>query len=136
MDETTLFFFRDHPGALGIYETLEQRIQEEFPGVEIRVQKTQISFYNPRLFACASFLGVRKKRELPEPYLVVTFGLGRREGSGRIAAAVEPYPNRWTHHVVLSEPEEADEELMGWIREAAAFAAKKRSKRRRPIGTN
>ena len=39
--------------------------------------------------------------------------------------AVEPYPNRWTHHVVVSRLEELDEELMDWLREAYDFAQNK-----------
>ena len=34
-----------------------------------------------------------------------------------------PYPNRWTHHFVLSREEEIDDELMDWVKQAAAFAA-------------
>ena len=45
--------------------------------------------------------------------------------SPRIDAAVEPYPNRWTHHVPVQGIEEIDEELMGWVKEAAVFAAGK-----------
>lgn len=40
--------------------------------------------------------------------------------------AVEPYPNRWTHHVLISAPEEIDDELMGWIKEASIFSEGKR----------
>ena len=45
--------------------------------------------------------------------------------SPRIAVATEPYPGRWTHHIVVAGPEEIDGELMGWVKEAAAFAAAK-----------
>ena len=125
MDEKTLFFFRDHPGALALYETLEAKILEQIEDVSIRVQTSQISFYNKHMFACASFARVRKKRELPEPYLVVTFGLGRQVTDPRIAVSVQPYPGRWTHHVVIGRESQIDEVLMDWIREAAAFSAGK-----------
>lgn len=39
---------------------------------------------------------------------------------------VEPYPGRWTHHVLVSGTEEIDDELMGWVKEAAVFSAGKR----------
>lgn len=68
----------------------------EMDGVKVKVQKTQ------------------------------TFGLGYHLESLRIDAASEPYPNRWTHHVLISEEKEIDEELMGWIKEAGAFALGKR----------
>jgi hypothetical protein len=39
---------------------------------------------------------------------------------------VEPYPGRFTHHVLLSGTEEIDDELLGWVKEAAVFSAGKR----------
>ena len=56
---------------------------------------------------------------------MVTVGLARKVESPRIAVATEPYPGRWTHHIVVAGPEEIDDELMGWVKEAAAFAAAK-----------
>lgn len=41
--------------------------------------------------------------------------------SPRIDVATELYPNRWTHHILVSEIEEIDDELMGWVKEASAF---------------
>ena len=68
----------------------------------------------------------RKAKERPEVYIVVTFGLGYRARSPRIDAAVEPYPGRFTHHVLVSGTGEVDDELMGWVKEAAVFSAGKR----------
>ena len=125
MDWDTLHFFDQHPEALPLYEALEQQVRVQVPDLRIKVQKTQISFYNQHLFACASFLRVKRKKDLPPAYLVVTVGLARRLDSPRVAAAVEAYPGRWTHHIVVSAPEQIDGELMGWVQEAAAFAAQK-----------
>ena len=127
MDFDTMAFFeaQKHPEALPLYEALEGRILAEVDGVRIKVQKSQITFYNRHLFACASFARVRRKAELPPCWLVVTVGLARRLDSPRVAVATEPYPGRWTHHVVISDSAEVDDELMGWVREAAAFAAAK-----------
>lgn len=122
MDTNALLFFQARPDAAAIYEALESRILREISNVEIRVQKTQISFYNRHLFACASFARLRPKKDCPPAYIVVSFGLGHRLLSPRIEAAVEPYPGRWTHHVLLSDPEQADDELMGWLQEAARFS--------------
>ena len=130
MNAEELLFFEKHKGALPLYEELSGRIMEELEDVTVKVQKTQITFYNKGLFACVSFAKVKKKSELPEPYLTVTFGLEHRAESPRIAVATEPYPNRWTHHVVIHERTDMDEELIGWIREAAAFTEKKTRKRR------
>lgn len=120
-----LCFFERHMDALPLYEAFEKKILEEIEDVQIKVQKSQISFYNRHLFACISFAKIRKKKDCPANYLVVTFGLGYKAESPRIEIATEPYPNRWTHHLLLSDPAEIDEELMGWIREAAAFSDRK-----------
>jgi len=126
MNTDVLFFFETHRDALPIYETLEKRILAEIDSVTVKVQKTQISFYNPRMFACASFLPARKKKDRPEHWLTVTFGLDHPVRSPRIDVVTEAQPNRWTHHVLTARPEEIDGELMNWIREAAAFSAAKR----------
>lgn len=128
MNRDVLFFFEKKPEALPLYETLEQRILSEISGVSVKVQKTQISFANRHNFAFVSFLPVCKAKERPEIYLVVSFGLNYKVESSRIQVATEPYPNRWTHHMMISSAEEIDDELMGWIREAGAFSAGKRGR--------
>lgn len=126
MNEDVLYFFNKTPDAAPLYEILEKRILSEIENVSMRVQKTQITFTNPKVFACVSLLRVRRKSELPPVYIVVTFGLSYRKESPRITVATEAHPNRWTHHVVVSKPDEIDEELMGWIKEAAEFSASKK----------
>ena len=122
----TPFFFRDSPLSLPLYLTLEKRILAELPDTRVRVQKTQISFSNRRNFAFASLLPARRAAARPNPYLTVTVGLGRRLDSLRVDAASEPYPGRWTHHIVIGSAEEIDGELMGWVAKAAEFSAGKR----------
>lgn len=126
MNTDILFFFHDHADALPLYEYLENMILAQIPDVKIKVSKTQISFSNKRGFAFVSFNPVRKAKDRPKIWMTVTFGLSYRKDSPRIDVATEPYPNRWTHHVMVSRPDEIDEELMSWIREAAAFSAGKR----------
>lgn len=122
MNEDILFFFNQHMEALPLYEALEELVLKEIGNVRITVRKSQISFYNKHLFACVSFMGVRKKKDCPAACIVVTLGLNRRLDSSRIEAVSEPYPNRWTHHLLLSDVKELDEELLSWLKEAAAFA--------------
>ena len=125
MTDGEFFFFNGHPGALGLYEALTERFQRELGDFEIKAAKTQISFCNPRGFAFVSFLPVRKAKDRPRDFLTLTYGLGRRSDWGRVDQANQPYPGRWTHHVLLSSPEEIDGELMAQIKEAYAFAAAK-----------
>lgn len=132
MHSDVLFFFEKMPGALPLYEAFASQVLAELGPVSIKVQKTQIAFANTHNFAFVSLLSVRRTKERPVVYITVTFGLDHRVDSPRIAAATEPYPNRWTHHVPITKPEEIDSELMGWIKEAAAFSASKRSAGRNP----
>ena len=126
MNADILFFFNDHMDALPLYERLEGLILEQISDVKIKVSKTQISFSNKRGFAFVSFNPCRRAKERPEVWMTVTFGLSYRKDSPRIDVATEPYPNRWTHHIMVGSEEEIDAELMGWIREAAEFSARKR----------
>ena len=125
MNEQILQFFDSHPDALPLYEKFEKSVADLVPDVKIKVQKTQISFYNRHLFACVSFARVRKKKDCPDCYIVITFVLSHKAESPRIDIATEPHPNRWTHHVLISDPGEIDDELMGWIEEAALFSNRK-----------
>lgn len=125
MNTDLLSFFDRHMDALPLYEALEHKITEEIENVRIKVQKSQISFYSRHLFACVSFARVRKKKDCPAVWIVLTLGLDHRLDSPRIEVATEPYPGRWTHHLLISEPNEVDEELLSWIKEAAAFSDRK-----------
>ena len=125
MNEKVLQFFDKQPEALPLYEKFEKRVEELEPDVEIKVQKTQISFYNRHMFSCVSFARVRKKKDCPKSYIVVTFGLDHKEESSRIDIVSEPYPHRWTHHILISEISEIDEEFMNWIKAAADFSGRK-----------
>ena len=122
MDNDILFFFGEHMEALPMYERLENAILTRIPDVKIKVAKTQITFANKRGFAFVSFNPCRRAKDRPAVWMTVTFGLGCRKGSSRIDVATEPYPGRWTHHVMVGSAEEIDEELLGWIQEAAEFA--------------
>ena len=106
-DDEVLRFFDGREAALPLFESLEQHIYERFPNTRRRVQKTQITFYNRHVFACASFQRVRRKAELPNPYLVVTLGLAYPLDSARI---------------VIGHVEDIDDELLGLLDEACAFA--------------
>lgn len=118
-----LAFFEKMPQMLPVYEKLEACLFERYPQMRIQVQKTQISFYNKHLFACVSL--PRKKKGIPPVCCVVTFGLGWQVQSPRIGAAVEPYPNRWTHHVFVESPQQIDDQLLAWLDMAYQFGMQK-----------
>lgn len=119
-----LLFFNAHPGLLPLYEALRGKILAAQPDASVRISKTQISFRSRYIFAMVS-LPVHRRKGWPEEYLLFSFALGRRLASPRVAQAVEPYPNRWTHHVLLTEPGQLDGEWMGWVEEAWRFSMTK-----------
>ena len=126
MNDDILLFFSQGREALPLYEKLEGQILAMIPDVKIKVTRTQISFSNKRGFAFVSFNPCRRAKERPAVWMTVSFGLGYRKEAERIDVATEPYPGRWTHHVMVGSSEEIDDELLGWIREAAEFSASKR----------
>lgn len=133
MNQDILWFFDGKEEAIPLYEAFESRVLAEIGQAEVKVSRTQIAFSDQYNFVFVSFLPVRKAKERPANYIVVTFGLGHRIESPRIDAATEPYPNRWTHHVLISGEEEIDGELMGWVKAAADFSAEKGRHRRNKL---
>ena len=125
MNPDVRMFFDPHPAALQLYEALAGEMAARFPETRVRVQKTQITFSNRRVFACVSFLRVKRKAELPGSWFILSLGLPYALESPRVAAKVEPYPGRWTTHIVLSDPSELDAELLAWVKQAYAFAESK-----------
>lgn len=119
-----LFFFDRKPVELSLYQTLFAHMKTAFPEASVKVQKSQISFYNQHFFSAAS-LPIRRQKDWPKECIIVTIGLPYQLASPRVAIAVEPYPNRWTHHVPVSQEEQVDSELLGWLQEAYDFAKSK-----------
>jgi hypothetical protein len=115
-------FFAHDPAARELYESLRKELVWRYPEMEIRVAKTQVSFFDPLMFGCVSFTRVKRKAEMPAHFLTLTLGLPEPVDSPRIAVKCMPYPGRWTHHIVLSSPEELDAELFSWIERANQFA--------------
>jgi hypothetical protein len=124
VDFDTGLFFDKTPQALPLYMLFAEKVCAEYPSVQIKVQKSQIAFSNKHNFAFV-WLPIRKMKNRPDIYIVVSFGLPYRVDSPRIIQAIEPYPNRWTHHAIIKNQNEIDTELMDWIKEAHDFAANK-----------
>lgn len=120
-----LLFFSGHMTALPLYEAFAGELFRQFPATSPRVQKSQIAFSNRHIYACVSFARVKRKAELPEPYLVVTLGLPSPLDSRRVAVKTEPYPGRWTTHIVVGSQAELDDEFWAWVRQAYEFAENK-----------
>lgn len=121
MGEEERAFLDRMPQMLEVYQALREKVVKAYPDTQFKVSKTQISFRNRYVFAMVS-LPWQKVKGWPKEYLLVSFGLAYKKKSPRIVQAVEAYPNRWTHHLLLTGPEQVDRELMDWIGEAYRFA--------------
>ena len=120
--QDTMMFFDGHREVFPIYESFENMLLQLYPQTKIKVQKTQITFSNRHVFACVSFMRPKKKSELPASYFVLTLGLSYPLESERVAAKTEPYPGRWTTHIVISDESELNQELLEWVKQAYEFA--------------
>jgi hypothetical protein len=112
--------FAGHEDSRRIFDALQQ-VAEALGETEVRVSKSQVAFRRKRPFAWAwrpeQYLGPGR------PPLVLTVGLRRRDGSTRWKEVLEPARGRFTHHLELHAPEEVDEQVRGWLREAWERAA-------------
>ena len=122
MEQDILFFFEQHQAALPLFEAFADTMAARFPAGRVKVQKTQITYSNRHVYACVSFLRVKKKAELPDSYFVLTLGLPYPLESERVAVKTEAYPGRWTTHIVISKLSDLDEELFGWLEQAYDFS--------------
>lgn len=126
MTVETLEFLGGNPCRIALFEAAEAAILA-CGASEMAVARTQVSWGNPFKFA---FLSKPPRglvsRGRPEDCLLLSFGLDHRAEHPRIAAAANPYPNRWTHHVVLAEPGDIDETVKIWLEEAYLFAKNKK----------
>lgn len=120
-----MMFWDKWPQLFPLYEAFKSKLAEAYPDMKIKVSKTQISFYNRHLFAMVS-PPLRRKKDWPKAFIMVSFGLPEQIVSPRIAMSTEAYPNRWTHHVILEDAGPIDETLLAWIDRAYRFSENKR----------
>lgn len=120
-----LMFFDKAPTAFPLYEVFTKKLFDVFPSTSMRVQKSQITFSSRYVYACVSLTRVKKKVELPDPYIVITLGLSYPLNSNRVAVKTEPCPGRWTTHIVVGSVSELDDELFIWVKQAYDFAENK-----------
>ena len=112
MTAEVLAFLGGAPGPISLFEAWEEAVLACGEST-MKVSKTQISWGNPLQFAVLSQPRRAAQRR------------GRRVEHPRILQAVEPYPGRWTHHLLLTAPEDVDGLLAAWLAEAYRFAREK-----------
>lgn len=121
MEKDESAFFAQQPEAAPLYEAVKAKLKMYFKDTTIKVTKSQIAFSSKRNFAFV-WLPLHKTKNRPAVYIILSFGLDHRIQSPRIEEAVEAYPCRWTHHMIVKDPAELDDEVMDWLQQAHALS--------------
>lgn len=108
-----------HAVALAVFERVRSVLEAIGP-VDIRTSKSQVAFRRLRGFAYLWLPGLYLER--PGADVVLSFALGRRDPSPRFKEVVQPSPKHWMHHLEIHGVDDVDDEVVGWLREAAERA--------------
>ena len=118
---TDLFqLFSGKERELELYHQAFAKMEQAFPQARVKVGKSQVSFYGKHLFAAVS-PPVRRKKDWPEHFLLVNFGLGEPLASPR-------------SDVLVEREEELDEELFSFLAMAWEFGENKGRGSKAPHG--
>jgi hypothetical protein len=109
-------FFAGRPGALAVFERVRSVLDGLGP-VEVRASKSQVAFRRRRGFAYLWLPG--RYLSKPAAEVVLSIALGRHDPSGRFKEVAHPAPAEWMHHLELHDAGDVDDEVVGWLREAA-----------------
>ncbi len=113
-------FFAGKIEAKALFMAVDRKIRSIGPAI-IKVSKTQISFATRTQFAWV-WMPQPTDRKRPMHSLVLSFGCGRQIVHDQIVEAIEPYPGRWTHHVIIAEEADLTAAVDAWLREAYRFS--------------
>ena len=110
--------FEGHPRGLAVLAAV-QVLVDELGGCRTRVSKSQVAFRRRRGFAYVWRPGLYLARPTSEAALSVV--LNRHDDSPRWKV-VHPAPAHWMHHLEVNDPSDIDDDVAGWLREAADLA--------------
>ena len=108
-------FFKGQDESRQIFEALHRAIESIGP-TELRISKSQISFRRRKAFAWAWMPSQYLKGQVAP--LVLTLSFPSRSESSRWKEIVEPKEGYFTHHLELHSPEDVDDEVRSWLRDA------------------
>jgi hypothetical protein len=113
-------FFVGHPLGLAAFERVLHSLKD-FGPVEVRVTNSQVAFRRRRGFAYLWLPGQYLSH--PAADVVLSIALGRHDPSPRFKEVAHPTSGHWIHHLELRELSDVDDEVRGWLREAAGRAS-------------
>ena len=112
-------FFAGRPDALAAFTEVCAIVGRHGP-FEVRISKSQAAFRRKRGFAYLWMPGQYLRK--PDAEVVLSIALGRLDESTRFKEVVHPAPAHWLHHLEIHNLSDLDDEVAGWLREAAERA--------------
>jgi hypothetical protein len=112
--------FAGHPLALEVLDAV-RALLAPYGDVQVRTTKSQVAFRRQRGFAYLWLPGRYLTR--PAADVVLSIVLDRRDESPRWKEVAHPSPAHWMHHLEVTDVADLDDEVAGWLREAAERAA-------------
>lgn len=114
-------FFARKPEALPSVRAFLLGALERWRSAEIVTQKSQVGLRAPRPF-CALTAPGKRVRGRAVPGALLSLFLPRPLETEILLLAVEPYPGRFTNHLILpADPADFPEDLWDWTAEARRF---------------
>jgi hypothetical protein len=114
-------FFEKSPFAKPLFDALVIEVLQRLPETSVKVQKSQIALVSTKPYA-AVWLPIIEIKDRPKVYLIVSFGLDHELKHPRIVEVNQPYPQRWMHHVLITNFKDIDETMMDWLQQARDFS--------------
>ena len=109
-------FFTGHPDALAAFREVCAIVGRQGP-FEVRISKSQVAFRCKRGFAYLWIPGQYLAR--PTAEVVLSIALDRLDESPRFKEVAHPAPAHWIHHLEIGSLSDLDDEVAGWLHEAA-----------------
>lgn len=109
-------FFAGRPLGRAVFDRVSELLAGT-PDCQVRVTKSQIAFRRRRAFAWLWTPG--RWLTGPAAEVALSVSLGRRDQSPRFKEVVQPTPAHWMHHLEIRDVADLDDEVAGWLREAA-----------------
>jgi hypothetical protein len=112
-------YFSLKPSQLYLFNIIYDRCIDIGP-IKIKVSKTQISFANRRQFAWI-WLPLPWDKRRPPHSIVLSFALPKQISDKKIVKAIQPYPGRWMHHMIIENGNNVNSKVCKWLKQAYIF---------------
>jgi Domain of unknown function (DUF5655) len=114
-------FFAESDEALAVYRRVEELVARAGVPFTVRTSKSQVTFRRRRGFAYVWMPGKYLKDATAD--VVLSIALDRHIPSERFKEVVHPAASIWMHHLEIHTPDDLNDEVRRWLRDAADRAA-------------